>query len=178
MDDPDIASSLAGADQETLEEILREAEAFLGAQLSAAIAADQRALTFSGFLAASIVVLVGATATFALASPSREVFAMASMIVAMAFTGSLYFAIRSAMPARFEFAGNLPGSWVADVLEKKTLVTSLAEQCANYDEKINDNANDMEENALLMRDAVEIAFGATVVGSLLFLYGLAAVLLE
>ncbi|KQW27656.1 hypothetical protein ASE36_18920 [Rhizobium sp. Root274] len=55
-----LAETLKGADREVLQEILREAESRLSAQLTAAIAADTRAMTFLGFISAVAVATIGA----------------------------------------------------------------------------------------------------------------------
>lgn len=50
MDNTELADVLKAADEAFINEILREAEARLGAQLQSAIAADQRAMTLLGFI--------------------------------------------------------------------------------------------------------------------------------
>ena len=54
-----LAADLRNADEKMLQEIIREAELFLGSQLTAGVAADQRAVTFASVLSAAAAVLIG-----------------------------------------------------------------------------------------------------------------------
>jgi len=54
---PSLSSRLEKADEDTLKEILREAESRLDAQLTMALASDMRAITFLGFMLAAVAVI-------------------------------------------------------------------------------------------------------------------------
>src|SRR5690606_28598473 len=134
MANKDIGSTLAKADEAMVDEILREAEARLSAQLEVAIAADQRAMTFLGFLLTLIVFLLGAAlAAFTAQVPSFSI-AVSAIISAAGFLVAAYFAYEASKPIEFEFVGNDPSGWVSDVEDGTTLLTAKAEQCAHYDE--------------------------------------------
>jgi hypothetical protein len=168
MNSPPINESLASAKIDTLQEILRQAETYLQAQLTAAIAADQRALTFAGYLAAAAAVLISGAGALLLATPPNWLLALTGFFVAGLLLRAMRMAMKSAEPTGFEFPGNVPGSWVCDVSEGKSLEVSLSEQCAHYHEMAGKNNELMKANGDRLRDAIEAVFRALVVGGLLF----------
>jgi hypothetical protein len=62
---------LLSFDKEVLEQIVREGELMLEAQLVTANAGDQRALTFMGYLVATATAAVGAAIALLLSEPPR-----------------------------------------------------------------------------------------------------------
>jgi len=130
----------------TLQEILRQAEAYLGAQLAASIAADQRAIAFASALAAAAVVLVGAGLALLIAESPNPTLGWTAISTAAGFLLAMAFANFSAMPAVFWFAGNTPESWLEDVRKKQSLQASLAQQLAHYSDMIADNDRLMRRN--------------------------------
>jgi hypothetical protein len=146
MTTDEIATTLKQADEAVLEEILREAEARLSAQLIAAIAADQRAMTFLGFLGAITVFLLGAAiAALTAQSPSTSIAAVAAL-GAVGFVGASCLAYQAWKPIDFEFVGNDPSSWLGDIAGGVKLAAAKAEQCAFYDAMLKDNRKAMERS--------------------------------
>lgn len=169
MANRDIATTLGKADEAFVDEILREAEARLSAQLEVAVAADQRAMTFLGFLLTLVVFLIGgALAAFTAETPSVSI-ALIAAIGAVGFVAASYFAYQASKPVNFEFVGNDPSGWVGDVEEGKTLLAAKAEQCAHYDEMLKDNRAAMSRSSeALQRSSAIAAITVGVCGLLAF----------
>lgn len=149
-----LVDVLKGADSALLMEILREAESRLQAQLSSALAADLRAITFLGFLAAVTVATFGAGMAALDKSFPLSVIAI--------FTGSgfglaCFYAFEAARPVDFQFVGNDPSSWRRDIEASIGLQDALAEQVAYYDEMLKDNRKAMAESAVQLERAASVA---------------------
>ena len=174
MSERSLADRLSGADVETLREMMREAEAYLNAQLTAAIGADQRAYTFAGFGSAAAVVLVGAAYGIASArSPDIPMAILATVVAGFLIAGAML-AIHSARSVDFEYSGNQPGHWVEDVEERKSLQRSLAEQCEHYDLMIGKNTKTISDNSRVFQRSTYIAQIGLGVGAAGFVLWLAA----
>lgn len=92
-----LAETLKDADPDLLDEILREAESRLSAQLTTAIAADTRAMTFLGFISAVAVATVGAgLATYTV----NQQLGTLALFVGLGFIASAFFAFQAARPNR------------------------------------------------------------------------------
>lgn len=165
-----LAQRLQTADSDTLKELMRETEAYLDAQLSSAIAADQRAYTFAGTVTAASVLLVGAAYALATAPEPNKWLAYLSMAVASCLFIAAWMAVMSARSVDFEFCGNQPSSWIADIEAGTPLLHALAEQCAHYDEMATANRNTMNTNSWLFNWAVNVALGGVGVGGLAFMF--------
>lgn len=163
----DIAESLSRADDDTLELIKRDADAYLGAQLTVALAGNQRAMTFFGFLAAASAVIgsasIAALATNAPAAP----FAWAGLLTVAGLLGAMFLANRAAMPDAFSYVGNDPEGWVDDVRDAKPLATSKAEALADSSRCIGRNQAVLHRSAKLTRMAVWTAWGSLLAGTVM-----------
>lgn len=162
-----ISKILAKADKETLHEIIREAESFLADQLSSGLAADQRALAFAGALAAGAIVVFGAGASILLGNSIPHLIGWMGISVSVVLILSVYRAVKSSMPSEFYFTGNAPSEWIGDVVKKKPLTESLAEQAQHYDENIKKNGKILRENAKQMAGAIWLAWGGLLIGATL-----------
>lgn len=154
----------------TLQEIVRQAEVYLGAQLTASIAADQRAIAFASALAAAAVVLVGAGLALLIAEKPNPELGWTAISTAVGFLVAMAFANFSAMPAVFWFAGNSPERWNDDVHSKQSLQVSLAQQLSHYSDMIADNDRLMRRNSRQMLAAIWIAWGTLVTASTVAIY--------
>jgi hypothetical protein len=152
------------ANKETLKEIIREAESYLAAQLTASLAANARALSLTGFLATVTVVLAGAGLNLILATPSRVALGLICCGVAAGFTGAMWVSIRAAMPTRFWFVGNSPEMWIADIKAKKPFSKSLGEMAAFYSSMIADNRECMLLSNARLNLAMQIVLMSLVGG--------------
>jgi hypothetical protein len=141
---PSLVDVLKRADRETLDEILREAESRLAAQLTSALAADGRAMNFLGFVAAIAVATIGASLAII---GSNVSLALIGLFVGLGMTVAAFSAFNAAKPIDFQMVGNYPSEWCDDVLAGATLKDSLAAQAAFYDEMLKANALAMATNA-------------------------------
>lgn len=169
-----LAERLQVADSETLQEILRESEVYLSAQLSAAIAADERAYTFAGTITAASVLLIGGSYALATASKPSMLLVYISIAVAAALFVAAWMAVMSARSVDFEFAGNQASKWVEDIESQKPFLHSLAEQCEHYDGMATSNRKTMADNSRLFNRAVNVALGGVGCGGLGFMWWLAS----
>lgn len=145
---------LKNADEDMLDEILREAELRLSAQLTSAIAADTRAMTFLGFIAAVTVASVGGGLAVL---DTNWVLAVIAIFVGAGFGVSGFFAFEAARPIDFRFVGNDPASWRGDIEKRISLRHAKAEQVAFYDKMIKSNRAAMSESAELLQKSANIA---------------------
>ncbi|KZE14078.1 MULTISPECIES: hypothetical protein [Sphingomonas] len=142
------------ADDATLSEISRHAESLLASQLQTAIAADQRALTFSGLLVAGVAAIIAVAA--GTSRPALPLVLMATLL-GLAAVCSLW----SARPTRWFFVGTAPVNWEADLTDpEKTLRRSKAEMVAHYDSGLYQNAEAIRHAAWAMRSALVLTGAA------------------
>ncbi|MDK4730349.1 hypothetical protein [Rhizobium phaseoli] len=153
---------LKTASPEVLNEILREAESRLAAQLTTAIAADARAMTFLGFVATLAVASLGASLAVV---ASNGWLACIGIVVGGAFTAAGMFAFEAAKPIDFQAPGNDPSLWEADILASISAHNAIAEQTAHYDEMLKENRAAMEASARSLTVAAEITRWTVVGGA-------------
>lgn len=160
----DTVKVLAEADDATLDLIKREADAYLAAQLTVALAGNQRAMTFFGFLAAASAVIGGASVT-ALASQAPTVpFAWIGVAVVAGFLVSMFLATKAALPDAFSYVGNTPDNWVDDVRERKNPQWAKAESLADSARCIERNRTVLKRSATLTTWATRIAWASLAAG--------------
>jgi hypothetical protein len=161
-------------DQDVLQKIVREGETMLEAQLATANAADQRALTYLGYLVATATAVVGAAVALLLSETPR----LPLVVIAFAFAGLLLFcafkALQSVTPKEFSFPGNLPQNWfTADwnfsTEKRRDLPHALVEQCYTLNQAISKNKKDMDQNAAVLKKAISISIKATAISGLALL---------
>jgi len=126
------------ASVEMLAEIIREAESRMSAQQAAASAADQRALTFAGLLAA------GATAFISQLSPHHNAAFWINVVVTVLLISAALLALCSARPTPWGFVGSEPGQWIDDIVERRPMHIVFAEQASHYDGAIRRNDRHMK----------------------------------
>jgi hypothetical protein len=158
------------ADEDTVAEVLREAESYLSAQLTSGIAADQRAMSFISLLAASAAAIAAGGGALLIAdSPAfaNQIIGWTLLGTAAGLLVAMWYAIRSAMPAEFEFVGNTPAGWLADVRAKQPLKKSLAQQLEHYAGMIEANDETLKSNARQMRNSVWWTWGSLATGGII-----------
>lgn len=158
-----LAETMKDADPDLLDEILREAESRISAQLTTAIAADARAMTFLGFISAVAVATTGAGLAVYGEKPTIGILAL---FTAIGFIIAAFFAFEAARPIDFELIGNDPASWKKDVENSVSVHHAKAEQVAFYDEMIKANRRAMADGAYQLQMAVRIALGTTAIGGI------------
>lgn len=157
-------SDYVAADDGKLDEILRQAESRLQAQLALGIAADQRAMTFAGILAAV------ATALVAYAAEKGFSAALFGLIVPLLLGAGC--AAWAASPIMWDVYGTSPTDWIDDIADGRDDAHSAkAAQASFYGEMITDNDVRMAANATSIRLALWAAILAPVIGGALILIG-------
>lgn len=168
MSVPTIADSLEKATKGQLEQMLAQAETYLSAQLTVGTAGDQRALVFAGFLAA-IVVALGGGASALLLKGSPLFLGYLGFLAAIGLLIAFRCAVYAARPVSFEYAGNTPAEWEADVADEKPLVESMREQAIHYAGMIAANNETLRANCEWLQLSQRIAFWTLGVSGMAFL---------
>lgn len=148
-------------------EVVRQSEAYLDMQAKMAIAADQRATTFAGFLVTSIIALVGASAVSFLSDRAHEL-GWIAIVCALGFAVCLFLALYAARPVNFEYVGNTFSSWKSDIDSCKDYHECLFEQAQHYDDQIKTNNEIIEKNAKMFKAATFGTFAIIAFGGLFF----------
>lgn len=154
--------SLESATSEYIDEIIRQAELRLEAQLSAALAADQRAMTFAGLLFAGIAVLMGGGGI----SISSTYFQPA-LIFCIGFALAAGCASWSARPAKWHYVGNFPASWNDDLSEGISFAESRRETATHFQEMLELNERALTRASRWMRASMILAISSVVFGLLM-----------
>lgn len=150
----DLTGVLKTADEQTLAEIVRQAEKFLDSQLAAGVAADQRAVTFASVLAAIIAVLLGGYAGGA------GVLGVVIMPVLFGLVVAIILAVVACRPTDWTYPGNNPRHWRSDVANSVPFAKAQAGQAQLYARGIVKNRKILERNSALMIWAMGIAVAA------------------
>ena len=135
--------------EELILEAYRRSEERLAVQQTMALAADQRALTFSGLLFAAAAILAGLTEN---ASDASSLFWTSGILVV-----SAAFAGWSARPVDFGSAGGRFSSLKKDIEDDVPHLNALQQIGEYNDEHISDNEVLMAKNGRLMRWSYFIA---------------------
>lgn len=156
----------ASADPELLQEIVRQAEIRMQAQLQSALAADARAGLLSSLQAAASAALFVAAAQAEIAGQAETAAYISASLLAL---GALFaaFALR---PVDFGFVGNKPSNWIDDIIAKENKQIGLAGTAEHLDKYLRLNDQRMSENAKLVSTSLLFLIGAPAVsaGYLLF----------
>lgn len=110
----ELAKTLREAAPNVLDEIVRQAESFLGEQLKSGLAADLRAMTMADILAAILAAFVGGTASLIAAHVKLGWHLVAAMPLAACLSAALMFAVKAARPTPFSYTGTNPTKWIPD----------------------------------------------------------------
>lgn len=140
-----------------LKQIVADGEARLSAQLTAGLAADQRALILAGFLVPTITALVGASVALFLQAQPQYFLAWLSIMGAGGLFVSLSLVAYTARPVDWSFPGIMPGAWVRDIADEKPEHESWAELAADADRRARENAAVLARNGKFVRAALGIA---------------------
>jgi hypothetical protein len=160
---PPVIPNWSEAEPTLVQEICRLAEAQLAAQLQLAIAADQRAAVLAGFFGAAATGIVGAIATVVEFRTNRTLFLGSAETAAMLLFAAVW-CIFALLPIGVWTPGNQPSEWYADVTAKKSLVESMGQQAAFYDDHIDENNSTLANNAGWLRLGAVYGVGAPFVG--------------
>lgn len=157
-------SPYAKAPAKKLAEVNRLAEARLSAQLTLALAADQRAMTMASILAAIDAAIIGLIA----ASEDKH---GALIVLACGFALAAGLAAWSASPIAWEIPGSEPSNWLEDIEEGDSLHNGQAAMADFYDKMISDNADQITSNANHITLAFVVMIFSLIVSGFLALLG-------
>lgn len=146
-------------DLEVLAEVVREGEQMMAAQFAAATAADQRALTWAGFVITIAIASVGASASLAIADKEPALAIISGLLgVLMAVSG--FQAMLSVRPRTFALPGNRPENWLPGEWESgqlHDLRQARIEQARCLNGQIDDNAVAAKSAAVRMHTSMDLA---------------------
>ena len=151
-------------DRTLLLEIQEAAERRLEAQLTAALAADQRALVFAGFLAAASLAVAGAGASALTGVPADPFLGRLAMGVTVGLLGAMALAIWAAQPAAWYYPGGRPESWLDDIEGHVPQLQRLVALAADYDDRLAANDRLMAGNARLLLASAATTFVTLALG--------------
>lgn len=163
-DHPKIDWSKSSDD--TVREIVREAEAFIAAQVQLATAADQRASVMASVFAAAgaalvagLIALVGAEH-----ADGKVAIYIGGGLAAGLFLVGAALCVSATLPTGFDLPGGEPNNWRRDVESGRPVIESLREQAENYQGKIDDNGGVLRANAKRFKWGALLGLAAPFVG--------------
>lgn len=161
-------------DDKILIEVVREGEIRIQAQLSAATSADQRALTWTGFVLTLALAVGGGAITLGL-SGQQPALAVDGMLLSGLLALSAYYASRSVRPAQFCMPGNEPENWLPTEWapgKPRSLRQARIEQATCLNNQIADNKEVAARMARELNLSMSLAFTAIfVAGIFAFIFG-------
>ncbi|MDP9147914.1 MAG: hypothetical protein M3N22_09655 [Acidobacteriota bacterium] len=156
-----LAEILKTARPEILDEIVREAESFLGEQLKAGLAADQRAMNFAVMLAAIVATLVAGSASLIASHIDVWPHIIAVILAVAFFAAALLFTVQAARPAYFYYSGSNPKHWIPDIQKGRSLHEAKALQASFYAQSISQNSYCLEVGHRWLKLALLVALIGT-----------------
>jgi hypothetical protein len=143
-----------------LDEIIRLAETRLAAQLTVAIAADQRGMTFASFLATLEAAAIAASVSL----PSSAVSRASLVTIVIGFGVGTLIALWSAQPLKWAMPGYRPADWLGEIDCSDTLHEDHAAMALHYNDMIGDNEDVLAANANALRASLAVV-ALTLVGA-------------
>lgn len=157
----------SGVSENNARQILALGESYLKAQLQAAIAADQRAVTMTSILSATALAVVGASIAYFQVSKNVPTFA-----AAIATASVLLFAAAcgawAARPMVFWFPGNTPANWY-DV-RFGDFITNVGGEAENYSDRISWNNEILAANQSALMLGMVAAILSPVIGAVVWYF--------
>lgn len=150
-------------DQSVIQEIIRQAELHLAAQLTAAIAADQRATAILSMTIAAATGGLGGGVALMMGDKPNYVLGPSAIALGTCLMVAAWFFLESLKPVAFEFSGNWPHSWYADKNMSANFKLSLGETAENYDVMLKTNDDAIKRNAKLATNGAGALFAAPLV---------------
>lgn len=150
------------ADEKLLDEIIRQAEARLSAQLTCALASDQRSMSFASVLTTLAVGLFAGGVSLA---RDQTPMAIVAIMVSLTIAAASALIIWGARPILFCLLGNIPTNFIEDINQKKQLNDIKSEIAHHYNDMIDQNEKLMSKNSKLFRIAILIIAFAFISGA-------------
>lgn len=159
--------SFAGLPLSLQKEAIREGEKLLDAQFMAASGADQRALTWAGFLISPATGALGGGIALFNKTPADVVLGYISIGFGIALLASAWIAIETVRPGRYDFPGNrpahwLPEEWASSGTNQHREQTARTDQAQHLDACICKNRDRAAEKARAMGSSFHLALWSAV----------------
>lgn len=140
-----------------IREATRNGEERLRIQMQIALAADQRAVSLGGILAAAASVVLG----FLLTDTNRLDGATSyiCLFLSVGLCTASMLAFYSVRPVSMRFAGNKPSYWRDDIESDKPIIDAISEQMLHIDKAIDVNETVINSNAKAFGWAMATAAG-------------------
>jgi hypothetical protein len=154
-------------DSKVLAEVIREGEARIVAQFTAATAADQRALTWAGFVITITTATAGGSVTLVLSGKFLPLAVIGALFSAL-LSISAFLAVRTVRPKKFALPGNLPENWLPEEWEPDCPIDmkqARIEQARCLNNQIDDNARWAAETAKQLSESMGLALVAVILAS-------------
>jgi hypothetical protein len=168
------ARPLLGLDDKVLQEVVREGELKLQAQLSIAASADQRALTIIGFQSTILAAVIAGSTALALSSKPDNALVLIGYFFATALLVAAFLALHSIKPKSFTYPGNRPGCWLPDLWlrpesepDARNIRSARVEQCICLENAICANQLDIEYAAKRVKWSLNLSLITTAVTSVI-----------
>jgi len=147
-----------------IREATRNGEERLRVQMQIALAADQRAVSLGGILAAAASVVLG----FLLTDANRLDGATSyiCLFLSVGLCSASVLAFYSVRPVSMRFAGNKPSNWRDDIESDKPIVDALLEQMSHIDNAIDLNEAVINSNAKAFGWAMATAAGTVALSAI------------
>lgn len=155
------SSPFLTSDQDMLLEIQAAAERRLDAQLTAALAADQRALIFAGLLGVAAAAFTSAAVTMLVDAQSNLFFQALAVCASLGMILAMGLAVFAARPTKWSYPGGLPESWTQDIAQNKNKLIRLQELIEDYNDRILFNEGVMQYNAKFLSASGTVAVVTT-----------------
>jgi hypothetical protein len=160
-------------------EALREGELRIAAQFQAATAADQRALTWGGFLITSATAALGGGVALLTKTPPTLWLGYLAITFAFFMLRASWLAVSTVSPDLFCFPGNRPGKWIRDNADSNGVEQALSQrdrchQARFLDGMIIENAASAAVLAKKMHKSFALALATVTIAGALLLLGLIA----
>lgn len=161
-----MSNDYTKAKPDVLREIIREAEAYIDGQLSLATSADQRASVMASVFAAAGTVIAAALMTVAAGTADAQFVPIftGGGVAAVLFVLGASFCVKATLPVGFALPGSQPESWLRDIKNRSPLAKSLAEQAANFQDKIEGNRKVLVSNARWFKTGAWAGISAPIAG--------------
>ncbi|MEG3084017.1 hypothetical protein U1707_10225 [Sphingomonas sp. PB2P12] len=135
------------SDEKSRWRLAASADVRLQAQLTAAVAADQRALVLAGLLGAVVVALGGGAASALTNKDDGDnVLGLIALATGIEFIFAMACAVIAARPTAFFLAGATPKHWAKDLATGKPEIDQVTELLLDYDDRIRANDRVMNIN--------------------------------
>ena len=166
MDENESAIDWSDVDLETARQILHQGEVFLSAQLTAALAADQRAMTSASIFIGFAAVMLGASLAYWGEHKDVALFVAGLTGAVLMFSASVC-CFLAARPRDFYYPGNHPNRWWNVCTERLAVLT--AGETENYQEVIDANAGVIASNNKWLGRGIKAAVVAPILAFIVWL---------